>query len=217
MQQKEFMSALKRLAKQESQTVEEFLVQGLQKRRRKKSQEKDRQNWRTDPKLFQTLHEVFHFTVDACADEHNALLDIYWTNADKRDWRGHRVFCNPPFGEMERKKPSGQTLADGTTEQETYSFLTKAGSADVAVFLLPDNVITTSYFWNSPPDWLVTPRGRWEYLPPLDPDGKPIKIETGKIDFGSILAIYNATKEIYRLKRKTDWHFFKFNPRKDKL
>lgn len=58
-------------------------------------------NWRTPPQLFELLHDHFRFTVDAAADDDNALLPTYWTEEDDalvQDWTGHVVWCNPPYG-----------------------------------------------------------------------------------------------------------------------
>ena len=57
--------------------------------------------WETPPALFATLHRAHDFTIDAAASDENAKLPRYWTahtDALLQDWRGERVFCNPPFG-----------------------------------------------------------------------------------------------------------------------
>jgi phage N-6-adenine-methyltransferase len=55
---------------------------------------------RTLPPFFDPLHAERRFTVDAAASDENALLPVYWTretNALLQPWRGHRVWCNPPY------------------------------------------------------------------------------------------------------------------------
>lgn len=56
-------------------------------------------DWGTDQKLYDILHQEFSFTLDACADERNAKCKDYLSqeiNALEVDWWG-RVFMNPPF------------------------------------------------------------------------------------------------------------------------
>lgn len=57
-----------------------------------------------DPVVFAGLNERFHFTVDAASSHENALLDRHWTLAEdglKQSWRGERVWCNPPYSNIE--------------------------------------------------------------------------------------------------------------------
>jgi hypothetical protein len=56
-----------------------------------------KQHWRTPPYLFDFLNKSYHFTVDGAANEQNALLPNYWTDFESADWKGQRVFMNPPF------------------------------------------------------------------------------------------------------------------------
>lgn len=79
----------------------------------------DRNCWSTPDDLFQPLHAKHHFTVDACALPWNTKLPRYWTprpieaesepirfggpnpigfDGLAQDWRGERVWCNPPYG-----------------------------------------------------------------------------------------------------------------------
>lgn len=57
--------------------------------------------WETPREFFEKLDREFHFTLDPCADEKNRKCEKYFTreqNGLLQDWRGHRVFCNPPYG-----------------------------------------------------------------------------------------------------------------------
>lgn len=62
-------------------------------------------NYRETPDwLFDALHEVFHFTIDAAANADNNKLDNYFSeedNALERPWAGEIVFCNPPTSDGE--------------------------------------------------------------------------------------------------------------------
>ena len=65
-----------------------------------------RHDWRTPDRVFADLHAEFDFTVDACANDENALLSRYWTERDEpllRSWDGERVFMNPPYGRQIRR------------------------------------------------------------------------------------------------------------------
>ena len=58
-------------------------------------------NWGTPQKLFDTLNEEFHFTLDPCADDFNHKCEKYYTEVDdglSKDWGTETVFCNPPYG-----------------------------------------------------------------------------------------------------------------------
>jgi phage N-6-adenine-methyltransferase len=58
----------------------------------------------TDPELFQRLDARFHFTVDVAAAKHNAKCQRYYTieqNGLAQSWGGERVWCNPPFSDIE--------------------------------------------------------------------------------------------------------------------
>ena len=58
-------------------------------------------NWATPQDFFDNLNEEFHFTLDPCANEDNHKCDLFYTKEQDgltKDWGGHVVFCNPPYG-----------------------------------------------------------------------------------------------------------------------
>ena len=58
-------------------------------------------NWPTPQDFFDDLNEEFHFTLDPCANEENHKCDLFYTKEQDgltKDWGGHVVFCNPPYG-----------------------------------------------------------------------------------------------------------------------
>lgn len=60
-----------------------------------------RQDWATPLEFFKKLDKEFHFTLDPCANKHNAKCNKYYTKKNdglKQNWAGERVFVNPPFG-----------------------------------------------------------------------------------------------------------------------
>ena len=104
-------------------------------------------DWETPPDFFKALDEEFHFTLDAAASHENALCKFYCTREGmfSKDisgdtystqsyggdgltlpWKGHRVFCNPPY------------------DSSIYRWVEKAANreAEVAVLLLPPSVDT---------------------------------------------------------------------------
>jgi len=77
----------------------------------------------TPDELFATLHSLWDFTLDACATDENAKLRTYFTKAQdglKQSWKGHRVWCNPPFSDI-----------------ATWVRKASAFEADVCVLLVP--------------------------------------------------------------------------------
>ena len=64
-----------------------------------------RDDWRTPRYLFDRLHAEFDFTIDAAASAENAMLPRYWDkqqDALRQNWDGERVWCNPPYGDIQR-------------------------------------------------------------------------------------------------------------------
>ena len=58
-------------------------------------------NWATPQDFFDKLNEEFHFTLDPCANYENHKCDLFYTKEQDgltKDWGGHVVFCNPPYG-----------------------------------------------------------------------------------------------------------------------
>jgi len=57
--------------------------------------------WETPQDFFDKLNEEFNFTLDPCATPETAKCKKFYTKEDdglSKDWRGERVFCNPPYG-----------------------------------------------------------------------------------------------------------------------
>lgn len=71
--------------------------------------------WPTPVELYKQLHAEFGFDYDPCplGGNEDGLSTLF------SDWRGRRVFCNPPYGSS-----VGEWLRRGL-------------EADIAVFLLP--------------------------------------------------------------------------------
>lgn len=57
----------------------------------------------TPQAFFNELDTEFHFTLDPCATEDNAKCKTFFTEALdglKQSWKGHTVFCNPPYSNL---------------------------------------------------------------------------------------------------------------------
>lgn len=76
------------------------------------------QNWRTPRSLFDPLHGEYGFTMDGASEPGNGLLPVASTADEPVDWKGQRVFCNPPWSNIR-------------------SFVEQAVDAELAVLLVP--------------------------------------------------------------------------------
>jgi phage N-6-adenine-methyltransferase len=79
----------------------------------------------TDPGLFHVLNRRFRFTVDVVASAENAQCDRFYTVAEnglEQSWAGERVWCNPPYSDI-----------------EPWIIKAHAEAAELVVMLLPAN------------------------------------------------------------------------------
>lgn len=61
----------------------------------------EREDWPTPQYLFDYLDEIFHFTLDVCANSYNHKVSRYFdekTDGLKQDWSKDVSFMNPPYG-----------------------------------------------------------------------------------------------------------------------
>lgn len=88
----------------------------------------------TPPEIYAELNREFSFTLDPCPldDSPTAGAPLWGKDGLALDWRGQRVFCNPPYSAI---KP----------------WLCKHGEAELAVYLLP--VKTDLGWWH---DYIMT-------------------------------------------------------------
>lgn len=147
-----------------------------------------RQCWQTPVALFDKLHSVLRFTVDACASPHNALLPRYWTaeqDCTKQNWSGERVFCNPPFG-------------------NTAAILANVKAAEMACFLFPSSSMTTKYRGKNVPDYIAMPDHRIKFVPPSS------VIKAVSPSLGTFLCLYGITQdEADKLKTVLNYDIYK--------
>lgn len=89
------------------------------------------QNWETPPELFNSLNEIFNFTVDAAADAGNTKCTKYFSednSALTQPWKGNVVFCNCPYDQQ-----------DAFIEKAIYELSTNNVTS---VFLIPSRTET---------------------------------------------------------------------------
>lgn len=136
-----------------------------------------RDDWRTPRWLFERLHALYQFTIDAAADAENAKLPRFWTaeqDALKQSWRGERVFCNPPFS------LKGEFAATAACRE-----------AEVAVLILPATVEQPWFHRHviGARAELIVPLGRVEFDPPPG-------VEATSPRFASLVAVYKIDSEV---------------------
>lgn len=108
--------------------------------------------WATPRAVYEALDAEFHFTLDPCPmDDAERIMEY---DGLARSWAGHRVFCNPPYG---------NGIGD---------WLAKAREADVAVFLIPSR--TDTRWWH---DYVLP-------IPPLVRGADEIRFLKGRLRFG---------------------------------
>ena len=57
--------------------------------------------WETPQDFFTKLDERWNFTLDPCCTTETAKCETFYTEEDNgldKNWQGHRVFMNPPYG-----------------------------------------------------------------------------------------------------------------------
>lgn len=61
----------------------------------------NKDDWTTPKDLFFKLDSEFHFDIDACASDENALCNEYYTKTCSildHDFVNKSIFMNPPYG-----------------------------------------------------------------------------------------------------------------------
>ena len=94
--------------------------------------------WATPQDFYNKLNAEFGFTLDPCATPTTAKCSSYYTKDDdglSKDWSGHTVFMNPPYG---RKK--------GQKQYQIIHSLSKKKETTNVVSLVNLLKFSTSYF-----------------------------------------------------------------------
>lgn len=61
--------------------------------------------WSTPWSMFRRWNELFRFTLDAAASAPNAKCERFFSKEDNglnQSWSGFRVFCNPPYSQVDK-------------------------------------------------------------------------------------------------------------------
>ena len=137
-----------------------------------------RQMWQTPDALFQGLHSIFDFTVDAFAQAQDAKLPRYFSEATysqcdfERVWRGERVFANPPFQAMR------------------YVFW-MFSMAETSIVIAPLDTLATKYCHENPPRMVFLPSQKTVYQAPPGLQSRHTKCPT----FVSVLLAFGKISQ----------------------
>lgn len=99
--------------------------------------------------VFEPLQERFGFTIDVAATSLNARLERFYTEADdalSKSWSGERVWCNPPYSNIE------------PWVLKAWQEWRSSTPAELIVMMLPANR-TEQPWWQ---DWIEPHRGGLE-------------------------------------------------------
>ena len=99
-------------------------------------------NWETPQKVFDTLNEIFDFTLDVCATPETSKCGLFFSTAEnalEQSWEGYSCYMNPPYGKeiiqwvrkasQEQHKPNTTVVAllPNRTDTDWYQeYVTKA-------------------------------------------------------------------------------------------
>ena len=136
-------------------------------------------DWETPQDFFDELNNKFNFTLDPCATHANAKCKNYYTQAENgltKNWGGHTVFCNPPYGRAIKewvKKCHDEALNNNA----------------LVVMLVPartDTAYFHKYIYNNPCAKIIFIKGRLKF------GGN--QQGSGAAPFPSMLVIFNNRK-----------------------
>lgn len=96
----------------------------------------------TSPEVFDPLMERFGFTLDVAAAPHNAKCERYFTRSDDglaQDWRGQRVWCNPPYSDLKAWVAKAWEQFDRYQAWADSGVMMGPVGAELIVMLVPAN------------------------------------------------------------------------------
>jgi phage N-6-adenine-methyltransferase len=137
----------------------------------------------TTAEVFDPLHALYGFTIDAAAAAHNTKLPRYYdvdSNGLEQSWAGERVWCNPPYSDI------APWVAKANAEE----------SCPLVVMLLPANR-TEQRWWHDHVEPVRDRAGsplRIQFLPGRMRFLRPGRTEIGPNErppFGVLLAIWD--------------------------
>lgn len=88
----------------------------------------ERQEWETPKSIFNYFDKKYNLDHDACASLNNHLKKSFWTVDDNsllKDWKGKRVWCNPPWGNSQKDLLvwSQKARTEGSRKNTLVAFL----------------------------------------------------------------------------------------------
>jgi len=139
--------------------------------------------WETPPEFFNFINDMFHFTLDPCASDQNALCDLYYTVDDdglKQNWQGQRTYCNPPYTDINAW--TKKCAEEGEKEDTMVALLTKPAT---------ETDRWSDYIMNSKIVYFIKPRINFllDGKRPICTRGKSIGKTLGS-NFSSVLVIF---------------------------
>jgi len=150
-------------------------------------EEKD--EWRTEPVLFNLLDQEFNFQLDVAATDDNALCPVYFTkeqNALELPWADWfsappAIFCNPPFSQV------GPFLLKGREEAAkgaTCVFLVRADGLETVWWR--EGVLRKVY------DHLYVPNYEIRFLSPRTNYYRPVVTKATGVRFPSVVIVMRS-------------------------
>ena len=145
----------------------------------------ERQEWETPPQIFNFFDKKYKLNHDACASKINHLKDSYWTakdNALLQDWKGKRVWCNPPWGSSQKDIQiwSTKVLEESKKEETLICFLFPI---NCAANWFSNQICYASKIYS----WIGNPK--WERT---DQKGNRIK---STLPFATAVAVFDGSKK----------------------
>lgn len=141
--------------------------------------------WETPKEFYDDLDQRFKFTLDPCATTANAKCRKFYTQSDNglgKDWGGHNVYVNPPYGREIRK-----------WVQKAYEESRKNNTT--VVMLIPAR--TDTRYWHDycmKADYIYFVKGRLHFKNKVIADYAG-KTKTSPAPFPSAVIVFNGKNE----------------------
>lgn len=136
-----------------------------------------RDSYGTPDHLFDPLNEVYHFTLDPCAEPWSAKCKRFYTRQDdglSQNWSGERVFLNPPFSDI--RPWLGRVVEEDGGPNRHF----------LAVCILPAAV--NAGWWKLYVDgyarWIWNPARRVQFIPPPGITASSNNVDVSIVGFG---------------------------------
>lgn len=145
----------------------------------------DTDEWETPQDTFDTLNEVYGFTIDVCATKYNAKCRRYFdkeVDGLHQEWKDEVCFMNPPYGNN-----------ISFWVRKAYEESMKGATV---VCLLPARTDTAwfhDYIYGKARIHFL--RGRLKFAASLSLMGKTVRFDQGSAPFPSMVAIFEGKRK----------------------